>query len=106
MDAYRDQYAQLFKDGKNVVVLAISVDTLSLLAEWAAERQYPFRLLSDPGGVVGKLYGAFEQEYRMDNRTLYVIAPGGKISYVAAPFREVDPKAYTDLAAAVAAASP
>lgn len=106
MDAYRDQYAQLFKDGNGVTLLAISVDSLPLLAEWAVEQQYPFRLLSDSGGLVGKQYQAFDEKYRLDNRTLYVIAPGGKISYVTAPFREVDPKAYTDLAAAVAAAAP
>jgi peroxiredoxin Q/BCP len=106
MDAYRDQYAQLFKDGRNVALLGISVDSPGLLAEWAKERGYPFRLLSDPGGAVGKLYGAFEPKYGLDNRTLYVIAPGGKISYVAAPFLEVDPKAYTELAEAIAAVTP
>jgi len=106
MDAYRDQYAQLFRDGRNVALLAISVDSVPELAGWAEERQYPFRLLSDPGGVVGKRYGAFAAKYGVDNRTLYVIAPGGRISYVAAPFREVDPKAYTDLGEAVAAVTP
>ena len=36
----------------------------------------------------------------MDNRILFVIAPDGKISYVASPFREVDPTSYTELRAA------
>lgn len=103
MDAYRDQYAQIFRGGRQVTLLAISVDSIPVLAEWAAERQYPFRLLSDPGGVVGTSYGAFEPKYGVDNRTLYVIAPGGKISHVIAPFRELDPQAYRELAAAIAA---
>jgi peroxiredoxin len=106
MDAYRDQYAQLFGTTGRVTLLAISVDSLGVLADWARERAYPFSLLSDRGGSVGKLYGAYESEYQMDNRTLYVIAPGGKISYVSAPFREIDPGAYRDLGAAVAAVTP
>ncbi len=106
MDAYRDQYAQIFGEGGKVTLLAISVDSLPVLAEWAVERGYPFRLLSDRGGAVGKLYGAFEPKYGVDNRTVYVIAPGGTISQVIAPFREVDPQAYRDLAAAIAAVTP
>jgi peroxiredoxin len=77
------------------------VDSDAELTSWARDRKYPFRLLSDPKGVVGKAYGAFEPKYGLDNRTLFVVAPGGKISYVANPFQEIDPKAYTDLAAAI-----
>jgi hypothetical protein len=33
----------------------------------------------------------------MDNRVLLVIAPDGKVSYVASPFREVDPTSYSIL---------
>jgi peroxiredoxin Q/BCP len=105
MDAYRDQYATVFKGGKNVVLLAISVDPTAQLASWAKERSYPFRFLSDSGGAVGKRYGAFESGYKMDNRTLYVVSPDGRISYVAAPFQEIDPKAYQDLRIAVEKAS-
>jgi peroxiredoxin len=78
MDAYRDQYAKLFNDGKKVTLLAVSVDPIGELASWAKDRNYPFRFLSDPDGKVGKLYGAFDSKYKLDNRTLYVIAPGGK----------------------------
>ncbi len=106
MDAYRDQYAQLFGADSTVTLLAISVDSLPVLAEWAAERAYPFRLLSDRGGAVGKSYGAFDPKYGVDNRTLYVIKPGGTISHVIAPFRELDPQAYRELAAAIAAVTP
>ena len=58
-------------------------------------------VLSDPDGKVGKRYGAFDSKYKLDNRTLYVIAPGGKISYVASEFQEVDPQAYVALGEAV-----
>jgi len=101
MNAYRDQYAQLFKNGQNVVLIAISVDRDTALSSWARDAQFPFLFASDTGGAVGAAYGAFSSKYKMDNRTLFVIAPGGKISYVAAPFREIDPTAYTALGAAI-----
>ena len=102
MDAYRDQYAQLFNGGKGVTLLAISTDPDTTLASWAKEKDYPFTFLSDPDGSVGRLYGAFSEQDKLDNRTLYVIGWDGKIRYVAAPFRQVDPTAYTDLQKAVA----
>jgi peroxiredoxin len=105
MDAYRDQYAQLFHGGKDVVLLAISTDSVGELASWAHDAKYPFRFASDSGGVVGRSYGAFSEKYQVDNRTLFVIAPDGKIAYRAAPFREIDPTAYTELAAGIAAAA-
>jgi peroxiredoxin Q/BCP len=101
MDAYRDQYATLFHDGRQVTLLAISVDPVEELAAWARDRRYPFRLLSDPRGTVGRRYGVWDPRFRTDNRTLYVIAPGGRIAYVAAPFREIDPQAYRLLGAAI-----
>lgn len=101
MDAYRDQYAQLFRGGKDVTLLAISTDPDTTLAAWARDEKYPFTFLSDSGGVVGRLYGAFNPKYGLDNRTLFVIAPDGTISYVASPFREVDPTSYTALGAAI-----
>jgi peroxiredoxin Q/BCP len=104
MDAYRDQYATLFRNGTGVTLLAISADPVEELAAWARERDYPFRLLSDSGGVAGRQYGAWDPRYQLDNRTLYVVAPGGTIRYVAAPFRELDPTAYQALGAAIEAA--
>jgi Peroxiredoxin len=101
MDAYRDQYAKLFNDGKKVTLLAVSVgsDHRARLVGQGSQLSVPF--LSDRDGKVGKLYGAFDSKYKLDNRTLYVIAPGGKISYVAAEFQEVDPQAYVALGAAI-----
>jgi peroxiredoxin len=101
MDAYRDQYATLFNGGKDVTLLAISTDHDTTLAAWARDAKYPFTFLSDAAGAVGKVYGAFNTKYGLDNRTLFVIGPDGTISYVASPFREVDPTAYTELGAAV-----
>jgi peroxiredoxin len=101
MDAYRDQYATIFRDGKKVVLLAVSVDPDTALASWARDKQYPFRFLSDRDGSVGRAYGAWEPKYKLDNRTLFVIGRDGRVAYVADPFQEIDPKAYEGLKAAV-----
>lgn len=104
MEAYRDQYASLFNDGEDVTLIGISTDDAEVLHDWAEEAEFPFLFASDPGAEVGQLYGAFRQlddgRY-LDNRTVFVIDPEGVIRYVAAPFREIDPTAYEELAAAV-----
>jgi peroxiredoxin len=103
MHAYRDQYATEFRGGRNVVLLAISVDSIGALASWARDDEFPFLMGSDLGAAVGRQYGAFIERPAgsVDNRTVFVIGPDGKISYVAAPFREVDPTAYEELSAAI-----
>jgi len=103
MHAYRDQYAQLFNGGRDVILLAISTDTPEDLASWARDDEFPFVFGSDENAAVGRQYGAFIERPggALDNRTLFVVDPEGRIAYVAAPFREVDPTAYEELGAAV-----
>jgi len=101
MHAYRDQYATLFKDGQNVVLIAISADPADTLAAWARDDQFQFLFASDTGAVAGRLYGAWAPKYGLDNRSLFVVGPDGKIAYRQVPFREIDPTAYTELAAAL-----
>jgi peroxiredoxin len=101
MHAYRDQYAQLFHDGRGVVLIGISVDAADTLAAWARDDEFPFLFASDTGGVIGKTYGARNEKYGLDNRTLFVVGPDGKIAYRMAPFREIDPQSYKDLAGAI-----
>jgi peroxiredoxin len=101
MNAYRDQYATLFNGGKDVVLIAISVDSAAALASWAKEADYPFRFASDPGGVIGRRYGAWNAKYQLDDRSLFVIGPDGIIQHVQSPFREIDPAAYRELEEAV-----
>jgi peroxiredoxin len=101
MEAYRDQYATVFNGGKDVVLIAISADPVDQLESWAREDQFPFVMASDSGAVVGRLYGALARRPGMTNRNLFVVGPDGRIAYRAVPFREVDPKAYEDLGAAV-----
>jgi peroxiredoxin len=99
MEAYRDQYAKLFNNGRNVVVLAVSVDPDTMLAAWARELQTPVLFASDTAQTVGKLYGATQG--KLDNRSLFVIDPAGRIVKRMQPFNQLAASAYDDLAAAV-----
>ncbi|HEX2692834.1 MAG TPA: redoxin domain-containing protein [Gemmatimonadaceae bacterium] len=101
MEAYRDQYATLFNNGRNVTVIGISVDADTTLASWAREEDFPIVFASDPGGAVGRAYAAYDEKNKLDNRSLFVVGPDGRITYVAKPFKVLTPSAYTELAAAV-----
>ncbi|HZI21141.1 MAG TPA: redoxin domain-containing protein [Gemmatimonadales bacterium] len=106
MHAYRDQYAQLFHDGRNVVLLAVSVDPVDTLAAWAHDDEFQYLFASDTSGVVGNTYGARNPKYGLDNRNLFVVGPDGKIVYRATPFREIDPQSYKELGAAIDRVAP
>ena len=97
MEAYRDQYATLFKNGRNVVVIAVSVDADTTQAAWAREKEFPMLLASDAGGKVGRLYEAYDAKNATDNRSLFVIGPDGRIAHVMKPFNTMSTGAYTEL---------
>ena len=106
MEAYRDQYATLFNNGRNVTVIGISVDPDTALASWARDEDFPVVFASDPGGTVGKSYGAFDEKNKLDNRSLFVIRPDGRVAYVTKPFKVLTPSAYTDLGAVIDSLAP
>jgi peroxiredoxin len=99
MEAYRDQYAKLFNNGRNVVVVAVSVDPDTMLASWARDLQTPVLFASDVGQTVGKLYGSTRGA--VDNRSLFVIDPSGRIVKRMQPFNELAQTSYDELQAAV-----
>ena len=101
MNAYRDQYATLFKNGRNVVLMAISADPDTALASWARDSEFPFLFASDTGTAVARRYGAVASQPGLTNRNLFVVGPDGRIVYRATPFREVDASAYRELGAAI-----
>ncbi|MEP6834144.1 MAG: redoxin domain-containing protein [Gemmatimonas sp.] len=103
MTSYRDQYATLMKGGQKVTLVGISIDPDTALAAWAKDAKFQFVFGSDVDKAVGTKYGAATA--RVHQRILYVIAPDGKISYVANPFKQLDAAAYTDLGAAIDKAS-
>ena len=106
MEAYRDQYATLFNNGRNVVVVGISVDADTALASWARDEDFPMLFASDPGGKVGQLYAAYDAKNKTDNRSLFVVGPDGRVAYVTRPFKVLTPAAYTELAAIVDSLAP
>ena len=106
MEAYRDQYATLFNNGRKVVVIGISVDADTAQASWARDEAFPILFASDPGGRVGQLYAAFDAKNKLDNRSLFVVRPDGRIAYVTKPFKVLTPSAYTELAAIVDSLAP
>jgi peroxiredoxin len=99
MEAYRDQYAKLFNSGRNVVVLAVSVDADTALASWARDLQTPVLFGSDVGQIVGRRYGSIRGG--VDNRNLFVIDPAGRIAKRMTPFNELAQTSYDELQAAV-----
>jgi peroxiredoxin len=104
MEAYRDQYAKLFNNGRNVAVIGISVDPDTMLAAWARELGTPVLFASDSAQVVGKLYGSIRG--KLDNRSLFVIDPTGRIVKRMQPFNELAQTSYDELEAAVKQALP
>jgi peroxiredoxin Q/BCP len=106
MEAYRDQYATLFNNGRNVTVIGISVDPDTALASWARDEDFPVVFASDPGSRVGQAYAAYDVKNKVDNRSLFVIRPDGRVAYVTKPFKVLTPSAYTDLAAVVDSLAP
>jgi len=102
MNAYRDQYAQTFRNGKDVVLIAISADADTMQQSWARDSQFPFLFASDSNTAVARAYGALSPRAGTTNRNLFIVGPDGRIAYRAVPFREVDPTAYTELGEAIA----
>ena len=101
MEAYRDQYATLFNNGRKVVVVGISVDADTTLAAWAREQHFPMLFASDKGSKVGQLYENIDAKRNTASRALYVIDSAGKVAYVTKPFRVMAESAYTELAAVI-----
>ncbi len=101
MEAYRDQYATLFNNGRNVAVIGISADADTTLASWARDEQFPILFASDVGGKAGALYDTFDTKRNQDTRTLFVVDREGKVAYVMRPFHVLAPKDYTDLGAVI-----
>jgi peroxiredoxin len=101
MEAYRDQYAKLFNDGKGVAVIGISADADTVQADWARDEHFPVYFASDPDATVIKLYDVKYPAFNAAKRILFVVDPTGRISHVMNPFRELNADSYTELAAAV-----
>lgn len=104
MEAYRDQYATLFNNGKKVVVIGISSDADTTQANWARESGFPVLFASDPDQTVAKLYGSKDSPTSTaDTRNVFIVGPDGRIASRMMKFNVLSGDAYTELAAKVAA---
>jgi peroxiredoxin Q/BCP len=99
MHANRDQNPELFRNGQDVVLIAISMDSAEDLHSWAKDDQFQFLMASDMGGAVAEQYGA--SRGRVANRFLFIVGPDGKVAHRQVPFQEVDPTSYEQLSAAL-----
>jgi thioredoxin-dependent peroxiredoxin len=98
MKTFTAQYADLF--GDDVVLVGINADSLETHARFAQSLGLPFHLLTDAGQTVSRKYGSADRN-GYNRRTVYVIDPRGRVSYVDYRFGALDPKAYANLKSAV-----
>jgi peroxiredoxin len=101
MEAYRDQYATLFNNGRNVVVLGISLDPDTTLVNWFRELETPILVMADADKSVSRTYQAINTDGTANNRHLYVLDGNGRVTYKALPFRVLVQDAYTELEAEI-----
>jgi len=101
MEAYRDQYATLFNNGKKVVVLGISVDPDTALSNWAHDSSFPNLFASDPDQTVAKMYGSADSKF--DTRNVFIVSPDGHITSRIMKFNVLSDDAYAELRKAVMA---
>jgi peroxiredoxin Q/BCP len=107
MNAYRDQYASLFRGGRDIVLIGISPETPEELRSWAKDADFPFLFASDPEGTTYTAFGGTPRENGMPGgRSLVVVGPDGRIGEVVPRFREVDPTAYEELQAIIDGIAP
>ena len=109
MRAYRDQYASLFNEGRNVIVMGISNDSPAEGASWLKVEDFPYLLLSDAEND-GETYAAFGGGLRLNNmvdsRAVIVVGPDGRIAHVIPSFNQNYPMAYEELAEVVDRVTP
>jgi peroxiredoxin len=100
MTAYRDQYASLFNDGQNVVVMGISNDPVEELGSWLKDADFPFVFASDAdndGATYTAFGGGLRANNMVDSRAVIVVGPDGRVAGVIPSFNQADPMAYSEL---------
>ena len=98
MRTFAEQYDSLF--GRDVVLVAISTDSVETHGRFAKSLGLPFRLLSDPEQRVSKQYASKDPE-GYNRRTVYVVGPDGRVKFRNMRFNALDPKDYNELRQAI-----
>jgi len=107
MRAYRDQYAELFNEGRNVVLMAISNDSPEEGASWLKDEDFPYLFGSDPdGGAFTAFGGSLRDNGMVGSRAVVVVGPDGRVAQVIPQFNQVDPAAYEALGAVIDEVTP
>jgi peroxiredoxin len=109
MTAYRDQYASLFKGGRNVALIGISNDSQEELGAWLKDADFPFLFASDAdndGATYTAFGGGLRANNMVDSRAVIVVGPDGRIAGVIPQFRQTDPTAYEELGAIIDRVTP
>ena len=97
MEHFRDNYAAMFNNGKDVVVLGISTDKPDTLAAWAKDAGFQFQFVSDEARAIGLAYGTLTEARKSENRYVYVIGPDGKIQYSKKPLTPTVPSHFDEI---------
>jgi len=65
-------------------VLGISIDSRYAHAAFAKQLGIPYPLLADfhPRGMVGRLYGVYQEDKGFNGRWIFVVDPEGRISFI------------------------
>lgn len=109
MRAYREQYAELFNEGRNVVLMAISTDSPEEGASWLRDEDFPYLFGSDAanGGATFTAFGgSLRENGTVGSRAVIVVGPDGRVAKVMERFNQVDPAAYEELAAVIDEVTP
>ena len=107
MRAYRDQYAELFNEGRNVVLMAISNDSAEEGASWLKDEDFPYLFGSDPESGAFAAFGGTPRDNGMvGSRAVIVVGPDGRVAKVIPTFYQLDPAAYDELAAVIDEVTP
>ncbi len=82
MSAVADRYSELQELG--VEVISVSVDSVFVHKVWndqelskMVEGGIPYKMASDAGGKLGKIYGIYDEEAGIDTRGRFIIDPDG-----------------------------
>lgn len=107
MTAYRDQYASIFNEGRDVVLVGISSDPVEELASWLGDDDFPFLMASDETSSVFASFGGTPRANGMvGSRAVIVVGPDGRVAHVIDSFNQNDPMAYDELAQAIDKVTP
>lgn len=90
--SFRDAWDR-FED-RGIAVVGVSIDPVDAIAEFRADENLPFTLLSDADGSVAKAYDVYDsgvhegEHYEIAERTTFIIDADGRI---AAVYEDVSP---------------